>query len=266
MELIKKYAIAVMVCLEVFFFTLTGQAAVFSAFKGQINADNINLRTDSTTSASVICVLTKGAVVEVVGEAYNWYKVRLPKNAPAYIKKNLVECNNTDPQKKCPSAKIIAERVNIRLGPSEATWVLGKADKSTVVNIISDHGEWYRIEPVYDSYGWVNKKFVEKDLRVEKPAETALKKEQPLVAAVEVPTASSSRIVLTGKIFPYGVVLWRKATHKLITVDNQVYFLKGNRKALNSLNYHQVKVSGELITPPGSKHPIIEISVIEALD
>ena len=62
------------------------------------------------------------------------------------------------------------------------------------------------------------------------------------------------------------MVLWRTATHKLVTDSNETYFLKGNRKGLDNLNYHKVKVTGKLITPKNSGSPIIEVAIIEVLN
>ena len=88
-------------------------------FLGEINADNINLRADATTTAAVIYTLNKGERVDVVAEFYEWYKVRLPKNVPVYIKKSLAICINyvseatvTGPAlKQCSSAKVLKDRV-----------------------------------------------------------------------------------------------------------------------------------------------------------
>jgi len=226
----------------------------FAEFIGKVNANNINVRVDATTGAPIACTLARGQLIEVVRESYDWYKIRLPKTATSYIKKNLVECINPsaslpDPA-KCLNAKVIAERVNIRLGPSEDSWILGKADKLSVVNILAEKGAWYKIEPVHQSFGWVHKKFVDK-------AQAAVIMEE---------AKSPGQLIIEGTVSPYGVVLWRQATHKLITAENKVYFLKGNRKALNSLNYHRVKVTGKLITAAENKHPIIHVAVIEALN
>ncbi len=236
-------------------------AGAGTSFTGQINADNINVRVDATIGSAVACVLSKGQLVEVVSELYDWYKIRLPKEAPSYVKKDLVECINPDPVSapgKCLSAKVIKDRINIRLSPGESSWILGKINRLTVVSILSEKGDWYRIAPVYQSFGWVNKKFVDKDLT------PLLKKEKPLAAAREI--KPPEQLVVEGKVSPYGIVLWRTATHKLITSENKVYFLKGNRKSLNSLNYRKVKVTGRLISPQESKYPIIEIDIIEALN
>ena len=244
-------------------FTGTLLAGGFTAFTGQINASDINLRVDATVNSTLICTLAEGELVEVVSEAYNWYKIRLPKAAPSYIKKSLVKCINTTTD-KCFSAKVTGSRVNIRLGPSESSWILGKVDESTVVNIVRDKGPWYKIEPVHQSYGWVNKKFINKEIVVlEKVASDSAS--QCADIKLSAPPASE-QIVVEGVVSPYGVVLWRKATHKLITDSQQVYFLKGNRRSLNSLNYHKVKVSGKLISAKDSRYPIIETAVIEVLN
>lgn len=257
---IKSVLIVITFC---FSFLGTVFADTSGAFTGQINGDGINVRVDSTVGAEVICTLAKGELVEVVREVYDWYKIRLPKEAPAYIKKNLLECNDVNPDfaaqsGKCLSAKVIKDRVNVRLGPSESTWILGKIDKATVVNVIADEKGWYKIHPVYQSYGWVNKKFVNKEV-------VPLKQEVVAVRAVD-PVKISDQLVVEGTISPYGIVLWRQATHKLLTAENKIYFLKGQRKGLDSLNYRMVKVTGKLLSPASSKYPIIQIDIIEALN
>lgn len=246
------FKILTIIFIGLLIFSAVSYAAAANVFTGEINENGINVRVDATIGAAVACTLAKGERVEVVSEAYDWYKIRLPKATPSYIKKNLVECINFDNAKptECLNAKVTASKVNIRLGPGESSWILGKVDKLTVVNVLADEGAWYKIEPVHQSYGWVNKKFVNKDLVIRLPA-MAL---QP------------GQLVIEGIIKPYGVVLWRKATHKLVTVDNKIYFLKGNRKGLDSLNYHRVKVTGELISQKKSKYPIIEAVIVEALN
>lgn len=255
---LKSKAVFITFC---FCFTKIVFAAAFSSFTGQINADNINVRVDATVGSAVACVLPKGQLVEVIAEVYDWYKIRLPKEAPSYVKKDLVECINADPVTnpgKCLSAKVIKDRINIRLGPSESSWIIGKINRLTVVSVLSESGDWYRIQPVHASFGWVNKKFVNKDLvqpvKKEKPALAVNKDEKPL-----------GQLIIEGQVSPYGIVLWRTATHKLITSGGKIYLLKGNRKSLNSLNYRKVRVTGKLISPEKSRYPVIEIDIIEVL-
>ena len=257
---IKSVIIFLLVC---FNFLGIVFADTFDAFTGQINAVGINVRVDSSVSAEVICTLAKGELVEVVWGAYDWYKIRLPKEAPAYIKKDLLECNDVKAEfaaqsGECLSAKVIKDKVNVRLKPSEVSWILGKVDKATVVNVIVEEEGWYKIHPVYQSYGWVNKKFVDKDVLV-------LPKQDTLVKDTDT-VKLNDQLIVEGKISPYGIVLWRQATHKLITLENKIYFLKGNRKSLDSLNYRKVKVTGKLISLTANNSPIIQIDNIEALN
>jgi uncharacterized protein YgiM (DUF1202 family) len=141
-------------------------------FQAEVISDNINIRANSTVNSEVICAVNKGAQLEVVSELYDWYKIRLPKKAPAYIKKSLLECINyqvnnpptnitpSEPSKQCLNAKVIKENVNIRLKPTESSAILGQADKNEVVTVLEDKGEWFRIEPTNSSFGWIHKKFI----------------------------------------------------------------------------------------------------------
>lgn len=137
---------------------LVNSFAEENSFQGQVNSDNINVRSDSTVSAEIICSVKRGQRLEVVQELYDWYKVRLPKSCHCYIKKNMVECaENT-----CASVKVIKERVNIRLKPDEASVIVGRADKDEILGVVKAKGEWYGIEPAQNSFGWIYKKFINK--------------------------------------------------------------------------------------------------------
>ncbi|MFA5145198.1 MAG: SH3 domain-containing protein [Candidatus Omnitrophota bacterium] len=131
-------------------------------FQGEVNADNINLRSDSSVTSEVISILNKNEKVEVVLELYEWYKIRLPKPAPCYIKKNLAECSGMSPENKCKNARVLKNKVNIRLHPAESSPILGVADKNETVNVIKEKGDWYKIEPTQNSFGWINKIFINK--------------------------------------------------------------------------------------------------------
>ncbi len=145
-----------------------------TGFTGEINSEGINIRSDSTTQSQIICQIKKGASVEVISELYDWYKIRLPKIAPSYVKKDLLECVNYEntagpgnsmqisTNKRCLSAKASKDRINVRLKPNEPSVILGRLDKNEVANIVKETGDWYRIEPIQNSFGWINKKFVSK--------------------------------------------------------------------------------------------------------
>jgi uncharacterized protein YgiM (DUF1202 family) len=162
-----------------FFAAMYLPAAIFSSlhaeelpFQGQVNSDNINIRSDSTVSAEIICSVNRDQRLEVIQELYGWYKVRLPKFCPAYIKKNMVKCaefktpdyplSSSAGRNICTAVKIIKEGVNIRLKPDEASPIIGRANKNEILSLIKEKGEWYGIEPGQDSFGWIHKKFIKR--------------------------------------------------------------------------------------------------------
>ncbi len=214
-------------------------------FSGKINEDNINVRADSTVSATVICKLNKGDDVEVLSESYGWYKIKLPKTTPSFIKSDLADPLDDK------TARILKNSVNIRLEPNESSLILGKVEKEEIINILEKTGDWYRIEPIDNSFAWVNNKFVDKAdfLKISAPDNQAPKS-----------------IIIEGIIRSYGKVFKRQATHKLISQDSQVFLLKGNKETLDALNGRRVKVSGKLITAAQQKYPVIEIEKIIAQD
>lgn len=149
-------------------------------FTGEVNSANINVRCDSTSGSEIICQAKKGARVEVISESYGWFKIRLPKQAPSYVKKDFFECVNyesipgssfraaVEDGKRCISAKAAKDRINIRLKANEKSPILGQVNEKEVVNIVKDSDGWYRIEPIQNSFGWINKKFVDKAIDIKK--------------------------------------------------------------------------------------------------
>jgi len=215
-------------------------------FEGEVNADGVNIRSDSTTSADIICTADKGVRLAVLSKLYEWYKIRLPRNAPAFINKDfvIVEQGNT--------GRILKDNVNIRLGPDTSSPILGRFGQDASVNILEEIGEWYRIEPPENSFGWIHGTFVNK--APEKKAIPAAQKKKE--AALEVITAEG---ILRTK------TITRIATHKLIGQDNIIYLLKSRGENLDSFNNRKIKVTGKLENP-AAKNPIIEVEKIEALD
>lgn len=239
-------------------------------FTGEVTSDRINIRCDSTVSSEAICTVNKGSYVEVVLELYDWYKIRLPKSAPSFIKKVLVTLAQDLPAEplsgnpvdinteKAKSARVCAERVNIRLFPNESSPILGKAGRDEIITVLQDKGDWYKIEPVNSSFGWINKRFVRKAPVTKKPAQELI--EPPQKAPVD------NSITVEGTLKPFGVIFKRPATHKLVTADSSIFLLKGDKKILDGLNNHKVKVKGKFIEQGKEKFPIIQIDGIVGLD
>lgn len=221
-------------------------AAEQCLFQGQVNADSVNIRADSTSGAEIICKIDKKETLEVVSELYDWYKIRLPRYAPSFIKKDFVKFGEGK------SAKILKENVNIRLRSNLSSPILGRVNKDESVKVLQDAGEWYKIEPVHNSFGWVHKNFVHK-----------IEEKKIKVTQGEKDEAAKDEITVEGIIKPKNIT--RVGTHKIISQDNKLYLLKSSKVDLVFFNRRRVKIIGKL-EDPALKNPIIEVRKIEALN
>lgn len=239
-------------------------AGAFVPFSGVVTSDGIHIRTDSTVSSSIICDVNRGDPLEVYKELYEWYGVGLPRNAPSFIRKDLVqrEANST--------AQVTRDKVNVRLEPNESSAIIGKALKGEIVVIVADAGGWYKIEPVRHSTGWIHKQFVKKSdkkITAESEEQPQLSLEpKPVHTYVLPPEPKQMDVTIEGIVRPQGMFFQRKTTHKIVDNSGNVYLLRGDKETLNQFNNYRAKITGMLHTLPGYKYPLIEVKKIEYLE
>jgi uncharacterized protein YgiM (DUF1202 family) len=225
-------------------------------FQGIAKSSEINVRSDATISSKVVCKLNQGDKVDVVSESYDWYRIRFPKKASVYVKANLAECIKFEKgadgieSSNCLSAKVLRNRVNVRILPDESGAIIGVVDENEIINVRGKEAGWYIIEPIQNSFAWVHRKFIDKA-----PTNVTL-------STQAIP--GNDNVVLKGQVLPYGMVFRRTATHKLVTLDNKIYLLNGNRASLNALNRSKVKVIGNIISSPKTRYPVVQVKIIEA--
>lgn len=258
MHIRKKTGIAAL--LVGLLFCSAAFAEEFKAFLGEINSDGVNLRSDSTVSSESIYKLQKGELIDVIAESYGWFKIRLPKTAPSFIKKNLVILLNDR------TLRVAKNSVNIRVAPNESSPIVGKVYSDEVLTILGDRGSWYRIEPVDNSFGWIHKKFVKIAALEKKPEPTLASSAIEQKPFIQNPIIKDTSITVEGIVKPYGFLFFRPTTHKLVCQQDKTFLLKGNRKTLNAVAYHNVRLVGKLNDSASYKYPIIAIEKIEALD
>ncbi|MFH1355089.1 MAG: SH3 domain-containing protein [Candidatus Omnitrophota bacterium] len=124
----------------------------------EVRAEGINLRTDSRINSDVICTVDKGSKVEIISKAYEWYQIRLPDYAPAYVKKELFEC--LEETENCQTAKAIKSGINVRISADLSSAVVGTIDEDEIVTILKDEEGWYKISPPKNSFGWIHQRFL----------------------------------------------------------------------------------------------------------
>jgi uncharacterized protein YgiM (DUF1202 family) len=150
---------------------------------------------------------------------------------------------------------LLRDRVNVRLHPDTSSKIVGVIDKNEVVNILGGEGGWSKIEPIANSFGYVNERFVTKAA----VGRESLKKEGPRGSEI----LKDENISIVGVIKPYGRIFRREATHKLITPDDKIFLLKGDKKGMEALCNQKARVIGKLINIAGKKYSVIEVRVLE---
>lgn len=232
--------------------------------EGITNADEINVRSDSTISSESVCRVDKNSRVSIVGESYEWYKVRLPRGAPAYIKKDLVAI---DPQRQ-DVGSITKDNVNIRLRPDISAPIVGRVRFKDQVRIVDQVQDWYRVEPTRNSFGWVHKGFI---ARV-KAKDTAKTQGQQEATKEGAPAQGGAYELITAEGTLKPKTMTSVATHKLIqtmvsgaTVVKSLYLLKSRNINLDEYNNRKIKLTGKVYNP-AAKNPVIEIDTIEEIN
>ncbi len=249
-------------CIMLFLTACTANALAFEPFSGEVTSEGINVRSDSTTTSEVICSLKPGERFEVVAERYDWYKIRVPKSASIFIHKNMVE------PLEGKTFTVIKENVNVRLGPSESSVILGRVNKGDAVTVIEGQGDWYRIAPVATSFAWIHAKFVRKL----KPGEslksgTQKKEDLPRAAATVVSEEQLQEVTVEGLLKPK--VVKSIASHKLIVRtpgEKDIFLLKGDRDSLNALNGQMARITGRLEYDADQEYPFLYVSKAEAIN
>ena len=123
-------------------------------YLAESTGDHVNVRAGQSANFERLCQLAKGEEVVVLGKEYSWYKIQLPSSAKSFVNKNYVQFLGLN------AGGITAADVNIRAGAGIHHTVLGQLAKGVQIYIQEEFEEWYRIEPIAESYGWVSQDFL----------------------------------------------------------------------------------------------------------
>ena len=141
----KIVAVAIISCL--FSVAAFAEDAVYLKPKRQSN-----VRSDSTTGADILTVVSPDVVLEATLAAYDWYKVKLPPQTPAYVASQYINDRG-----ECTVTKL-----NIRKEPSTTGAIIGKIQQGDVVAVMERNGEWTRINAYPYAQGWISMQQVAK--------------------------------------------------------------------------------------------------------
>ncbi|HEX4123079.1 MAG TPA: SH3 domain-containing protein [Tepidisphaeraceae bacterium] len=127
-------------------------------FIGQINANDVFVRSGPREDAYATMKLDKGAKVTVVGMKFNYLKILPPEGSFAYVPQVYVD-RRGDGTVGRANREIIA-RVGSELNDMKIE-TMAKVDEGDDVQIIGSEDEYFKIKPPEGSYLYIDKSFVD---------------------------------------------------------------------------------------------------------
>ena len=262
----------------ILFFCLSALAQISFPYLGVITAQRVKVRAGPNQNFEELCKLGTGEEIVVVEKSYDWCKVKLPVGASSFIHANYVEYLWDD------VGQVKGDRVNIRAGKDVKYSIIGQAFKGQLVKIVERTLDWYKIEPIDQSYGWTACEFVSFKSKEIPPAKIvqmptkniyARKRMQEQAQAKQEPAALSQEpeyppmvISALGTLEPAGENLNLEETNFRLVVQNQTaYFLKGPANIFEPFLHKQVKVDGEIKPEETAQvsHPVLLVKKIDLL-
>ncbi|PFJ17394.1 peptidase M24 [Bacillus cereus] len=142
-----------------------------------VNVSSLRVRTGPSTSHTTIGSVTKGQVVQVVGEVQDWFKINYAGQT-AYVSKdyvtkggsneNVTQGNNEDNKPEQNNNVTVqtggtyvvnATSLRVRTGPATYHSVIGGVLNGTTLNVIGSEGSWFKVN-YQGKTGYVSSEFV----------------------------------------------------------------------------------------------------------
>lgn len=144
---------------------MTMIATVAWAVTGTVNTQDLNMREGASTSKNVIKQLAKGTEVNILSEEGEWYQISV-NNITGYVNKKYIDKKeetvtedpnkgtvNTNPDMINDVSKI-KETTTVYVLPLLNSTKIATIDQNTIIDIISEAGNWCYIQND-DVSGWV---------------------------------------------------------------------------------------------------------------
>ncbi|PGT39472.1 peptidase M24 [Bacillus anthracis] len=164
-----------------------------------VNVSSLRVRTGPSTSHTTVGSVTKGQVVQVVGEVQDWFKINYAGQT-AYVSKDYVtkggssdnatqgnnqnnNQNNNVTVQTGGTYVVNATSLRVRTGPATYHSVIGGVLNGTTLNVIGSEGSWFKVN-YQGKTGYVSSEFTkfvkggtttpEKPKQPEKPNQGAI--------------------------------------------------------------------------------------------
>ena len=209
-----------------------------SIIKGQVNSDvtlNLRVRSDASTSSSILGYLKAGDTFEITGEKGNWYKINF-NGKSGYVSKDYTHKvsnsnDNTTAASKGKAVNLGNSTLRIRQSASTSSAILGSLRDGETFDIIAKSGQWYNIKTA-GIVGFVHGDYVQ-----------VIENNTPTT-----PTNPSPEVTVTkGKVYGVEGSNLRVRTAPSLSASTFGYLLNGEEVEITgeSGNWYTIKYKGE---------------------
>ncbi|UOY91971.1 SH3 domain-containing protein [Ectobacillus sp. JY-23] len=111
---------------------------------GIVQAMSLNVRSQPSTSSTILGSLPRNSSVSITGEQGNWYQI-VHNNRTAFVHKSYITLQNTAVPSKSNQYMVNATSLNVRTGPSTGASIIGSLINGKLVEVLSEENGWYKI-------------------------------------------------------------------------------------------------------------------------
>lgn len=135
-----------------------------------VSASALNMRSEASTSSSIVTCLPRGAVVVVTGQSDGWYAVAY-KGYAGYMSAEFLTFS-TSADAALGNGTVTGNAVNLRSGPGTDYAVVGSRDKGASLSVTGVSGSWYKVD-LNGSAGYIRSDYLSLDSGGTSPAPSA---------------------------------------------------------------------------------------------
>ena len=139
-------------------------------YVAEVTGNRVNLRAGGSINYRILKVANKGEKLIVRDLNNGWAKVVIPPGVYLFISKKYVR------QDANGEGIVTGENVNIRPVPNLREPVVCQMQKNDRVQIMGTSGDYYKVVPPAEAFGWISGKYVRFFGKVEEVARTVTKK------------------------------------------------------------------------------------------
>lgn len=126
---------------------------------GSTTGSSLRLRSEASTSASIVTTLDKSVAVAVLDDSIDgWYKISYEGNA-GYVSADYLIIDQDNIFESY--GEVNSDGVNVRSGPSTDSSVLASVDTGSIVTVNSFVDGWYSVTCQYGTEGYIRSDFLD---------------------------------------------------------------------------------------------------------